>query len=204
LLQAACPACRQAGLTRLGVGVSIGDELSRPEATTLESLLHAVVAYPGTWRCSGKDSPLHSSDVKLHVMSLFPVSPEKEAQLAQRMVSLGVREGDIAETFVRSGGHGGQNVNKTSTCVMLLHRPTGLQVKCQSTRQQGLNRFIARRLLLDKIEMLRKGYVDAKRAIIEKIRRQKRKRSRRARDRMLADKSHHAAKKESRRSVALD
>ena len=89
-------------------------------------------------------------------MSAFPVSPEKEAQLTQRMAALGVREADLEETFVRSGGHGGQNVNKTSTCVMLLHRPTGLQVKCQATRQQGLNRFIARRLLLDKIEALKR------------------------------------------------
>ena len=85
-------------------------------------------------------------------MSAYPVSPEKEAQLARRMAELGVNEADIEESFVRSGGHGGQNVNKTSTCVMLAHRPTGLQVKCQTTRQQGLNRFIARRLLLDKIE----------------------------------------------------
>ena len=87
---------------------------------------------------------------------------------------------------------------------MLLHRPTGLQVKCQATRQQGLNRFIARRLLLDKIEALKRGYVEAERDRIEKIRRQKRRRSRRAKNRMLADKSHHADKKASRRSVAME
>ena len=132
------------------------------------------------------------------------VSPEKETQLAQRMNALGVREADIEETFVRSGGHGGQNVNKCATCVQLLHRPTRLQVKCQTTRQQGLNRFLARRLLLDKIEALQKGFVSAERAAAEKIRRQKRRRSRRSKQRMLADKSHQAAKKESRRSVAAE
>jgi peptide chain release factor len=137
-------------------------------------------------------------------MSTFPVGPDKEAQLAQRMAALGLREADIEETFVRSGGHGGQNVNKTATCVMLLHRPSGLQVKCQATRQQGLNRFIARRLLLDKIEQLRTGRVAAQRAEMEKVRRQKRRRSRRARQRMLADKAHHAAKKEGRRPVSRD
>lgn len=137
-------------------------------------------------------------------MSAFPVSMEKEAQLARRMIELGVREADIDESFVRSGGHGGQNVNKTSTCVMLVHRPTGLQVKCQSTRQQGLNRFIARRLLLDKIEEKQKGFIAAKRAEIEKIRRQKRKRSRRAKERMLADKSHHSEKKAFRRNFSAE
>jgi len=137
-------------------------------------------------------------------MSVFPVSPEKEGQLARRMAALGVNEADLEETFVRSGGHGGQNVNKTSTCVMLVHRPTGLQVKCQATRQQGLNRFIARRLLLDRIEARQKGYVDAERARIEKIRRQKRKRSRRAKARMLADKGRQADKKELRRPVSPD
>lgn len=137
-------------------------------------------------------------------MSAFPVSLEKEDQLARRMAALGVRESDLEETFVRSGGHGGQNVNKTATCVMLLHRPTGLQVKCQSTRQQGLNRFIARRLLLDKIEAQRRGYVEAERDRVEKIRRQKRRRSRRAKARMLADKAHQGAKKEARRGVAMD
>ncbi len=133
-------------------------------------------------------------------MSAFPVTAEKERQMGQRMAALGVRESDIEETFVKSGGHGGQNVNKSSTCVMLLHRPTGLQVKCQSTRQQGLNRFIARRLLLDKIEQKQTGQVATERARIEKIRRQKRKRSRRAKERMLADKSRHSDKKAGRRT----
>ena len=134
-------------------------------------------------------------------MGTFPVSLEKADQLAQRMAALGVNDADIDESFVRSGGHGGQNVNKTSTCVMLVHRPTGVSVKCQETRQQGLNRFIARRLLLDKIEEKQKGFVAAQRDEIERIRRQKRKRSRRAKARMLADKSHNSAKKASRRST---
>src|SRR5438270_13164717 len=122
-------------------------------------------------------------------MGSFPVSLEKENQLAQRMAALGVREADIEENFVRSGGHGGQNVNKTSTCVMLLHRPTGLQVKCQETRQQGMNRFLARKWLLDKIEAERRGRQAAERDRVEKMRRQKRKRSRASKERMLQGKS---------------
>lgn len=94
-------------------------------------------------------------------MASFPVSSDKEKQLAERMQKLGVREQDIDERFVRSSGSGGQNVNKVSSCVMLLHRPTGIQVKCQQERSQGLNRFLARRLLLDKIEAKLIGAITA-------------------------------------------
>jgi peptide chain release factor len=134
-------------------------------------------------------------------MSAFPVSTEKQTQLANRMASLGVQDSDIEESFVRSGGHGGQNVNKTSTCVMLLHRPSGIQVKCQTTRQQGLNRFIARRLLLDKIEARQRGYVQAERDRIQRIRHQKRRRTRRAQNRVLANKAHQSEKKSARKTA---
>ncbi|MFA6546825.1 MAG: peptide chain release factor-like protein [Limisphaerales bacterium] len=130
------------------------------------------------------------------------VAPNLDRQISDRMVALGVRECELEESFVRSGGHGGQNVNKTSTCVMLLHRPTGVQVKCQETRQQGLNRSLARRLLLDKIEALQKGRATAERNRVEKIRRQKRKRSKGAKNRMLANKAHQAGKKAARRTIA--
>ena len=134
-------------------------------------------------------------------MAGHPVSAERVEQLARRMAVLGVREADLEESFVRSGGRGGQNVNKVATCVMLLHRPTGTQVKCQTTRQQGVNRFLARQLILDKIESARRVQADAVRAQRERARRQKRKRSKAAKARMLADKAHRSTKKSLRRRV---
>jgi peptide chain release factor len=132
-------------------------------------------------------------------MSTFGVSPEKEAALQERMTKLGIRQEDLIEKFIRSGGHGGQNVNKTSTCVYLKHIPTGTEVKCQQERSQALNRFLARRLLADKIENQILGKQSAEQQKIEKLRRQKRKRSKRAKEKMLADKHHQSEKKQSRK-----
>ena len=118
-------------------------------------------------------------------MSDFGVSLEKEDALRQKMARLGIHKQDIIESFIRSKGPGGQNVNKTSTCVYLKHIPTGIEVKCQKERTQVLNRYIARKILVNKIETLVLGKLSEEQKRIEKLRRQKRKRSKRAKIKVL-------------------
>ena len=138
------------------------------------------------------------------MMGSLPVSAAKQHALAERMRRLGIREEDLEERFVRSSGPGGQRANKVSTCVVLRHRPTGLEVRCQRERLQSMNRFLARRLLLDKLEAQRLGRESEQAQRIAKIRRQKRRRSRRAKEKMLASKHHHARIKEARRRPPAD
>ncbi len=131
-------------------------------------------------------------------MPVFGVSKEKEEALQKRMESLGIQEKDIVEKFIRSGGKGGQKVNKTSTCVYLKHIPTEIEVKCQIERYQGLNRYLARKILADKIESMIRGKESEEQQRIEKIRRQKRKRSKKAKMKMLEEKRKQSQKKKER------
>jgi protein subunit release factor B len=113
-------------------------------------------------------------------MILFPVSEEKNRWLKKKMEALGIDEKDIGEKFIRSSGRGGQKVNKTSTCVYLKHLPTGIEVKSMRERSQSLNRFLARRELVMRIEKM-SGQLSHEERVIEKARRQKAKREKRAR-----------------------
>ena len=129
-----------------------------------------------------------------------PVSAEKIAALEQSMASLGIREGDLLEKFVRGSGSGGQKINKTSNCVFLKHLPTGVCIKCQIDRSREMNRFLARRELCDQLDAIRQGKAVAKTQAIEKLRRQKRPRSQRSKQRSIADKRTLSKKKSLRRS----
>src|SRR3989338_3904158 len=113
------------------------------------------------------------------------VSLKKQQELQQAMRRLGINEQDLEESFIRSSGPGGQNVNKVSTCVVLRHRPSGLEVRCQQERSQALNRFLARRALVARLEAKRLGELSAEAQRIAKLRRQKRKRSRRTKEKLL-------------------
>ncbi len=126
------------------------------------------------------------------------VSIEKEKALREKMEQLDIKESDITERFIRSAGHGGQNVNKVSTCVYLKHIPTGIEVKCQAERYQAMNRFLARRLLVQKIENMVLGKESEEQQRIQKVRRQKRRRSRRAKEKVLELKHLQTQKKRER------
>jgi protein subunit release factor B len=134
----------------------------------------------------------------------MPLFGDRARALGERLARLGVRDEDLDESFVHAGGKGGQNVNKVATCVVLVHRPTGLAVKCQRERTQGANRLVARQMLADKIEERQLGAASRRQQEAEKIRRQKRRRSRRSKQRMLSDKHAVSAKKALRGKEKID
>ena len=122
----------------------------------------------------------------------------------QRFARLGVRERDIEETFTRSGGHGGQNVNKVSSCVILHHRPSGIIVRCETERSQTLNRELARVRLADRLERREFERKQKAQHDAERLRRQKRRPSLGARRRNVESKRHRGEIKKLRRSTESD
>ena len=131
-------------------------------------------------------------------MRTFSLSLLKEQALRGRMEELNIREEDIEESFIRSGGKGGQHVNKVSTGVYLKHLPTGIEVKCGQERSQALNRYQARILLVEKIEEMTKNKEREEIQRLEKKRRQKRKRPQKVKEKILEVKAKISAKKKMR------
>ncbi len=121
-------------------------------------------------------------------MLLFAVSAEKNRQLQQKMAELGVSEEDLEESFVRSSGKGGQHINKTSTSVQLRQKPTVICVTASRERSQSINRFLARRELMEHLEQAQGG-TPPEMQRIARLRKQKQRRKRRSRP--PAVDSHH-------------
>ena len=135
---------------------------------------------------------------KLDVYSAPMITDGTWEKLRARMEKLGILEQDLDEHFIRGSGSGGQKINKTSSCVQLNHRSSGIEIRCQKTRSQADNRYWARRELCERVEEKILGEKSAKQQAIEKIRRQKRRRSRRAKAKMLDAKTKQGAKKKLR------
>ncbi|HEY4255210.1 MAG TPA: peptide chain release factor-like protein [Chlamydiales bacterium] len=135
---------------------------------------------------------------------MMTVSKEKLLRLEARMEGLQIREEDLVEKFILGSGSGGQKINKTSSCVYLKHSPSGIEIKCQQDRSRTANRYFARVELCDRIEERLLGEKSKRQQAIEKIRRQKRKRSKRAQEKVLVNKRKHSEKKGLRRSPSSD
>ena len=127
-----------------------------------------------------------------------------ERETKSRMNRLGIREADLRETFARSSGPGGQNVNKVSTAVMLRYRPSGISVTVQDSRSQAVNRKLARERLLDAIKSAREEQRMAEVAKREKERRRKSPRPTALKRKILESKRRRAKLKKQRERIKLD
>ena len=127
------------------------------------------------------------------------ITKNKWENLKKLMSSLDIIEENIDENFIKGSGKGGQKLNKSSTCVQLKYK--NLEVKCQKTRSQSDNRFWARRELCDKVMELKNDFVSKKNREYNKIRKQKLKRSKRAKEKIMEIKINQSNKKKLRRKI---
>ncbi len=132
------------------------------------------------------------------------VSKDKQEELTKRMLLLGIQESDLIEKFILGSGSGGQKINKTSSCVYLKHIPSGIEIKCQQERSRDLNRFLARRELCRRIEEKDQKILSEKEQAIDKIRRQKKRRTRRSQENVLEGKKEHSKTKNLRKIPKVD
>ena len=129
---------------------------------------------------------------------------EKIDALKQKMQSLDIKESDLIEKFILGSGRGGQKIHKTHSCVYLKHKPTGIAVKCQKERSRALNRYIARKELISKIEEKLFKEKSEKQKKIYKIRKQKKRRSKKAKEKMLEQKRKLSEKKQLRKKPTIN
>jgi len=129
------------------------------------------------------------------------IGKEKKEDLEERLKELKVKDDDLIEKFILGSGKGGQKINKTSSCVYLKHIPSGIEIKCQKDRSREMNRYYARKDLCESLEKQIEGKRSEKEQLMEKIRRQKRRRSRKSKEKMLDAKKKTSHLKSLRREV---
>ncbi len=133
----------------------------------------------------------------------FGISVSKQKDIEDKFIKYNIKDCDLVEKFIHSSGNGGQNLNKVATCVYLRYIPLNIEIKCQKYRTQLLNRYAARKKLIEEIEKKLFGEQSEKQKEIEKIRRQKRKRSKRAKEKVLEAKKFNSLKKQNRQKVEI-
>jgi protein subunit release factor B len=127
------------------------------------------------------------------------ISKDKWEKLAARMVSLNINETDLVEKFILGSGKGGQKLHKTASTVYMKHLPSGLEIKCQYSRSREDNRYFARERLCEKLHLLLSNEKTKEQQRIEKLKRQKKRRSRRAKQKILDEKFNRGQLKVSRK-----
>lgn len=137
-------------------------------------------------------------------VQIMEVRKEKLDVLKRRMKELKIYEKELVEKFILGSGKGGQKVNKTASCVYLKHLPTKIEIKCQQYRSREMNRFVARKELCEKIAHQIYQEKTKKQQEIEKIKRQKKRRSRKLKEKILVDKKKRSKIKKLREHLTED